>query len=455
MTSIRDLRSSPALPGEITDAAPVGTTIGEVADRRTPVHVPASRYTSPAFAALEDERLWPHVWQVACTVDHVREPGDWYEYASGRLSVIVVRGDDDVIRAFQNVCRHRGNELCTGSGTGLTEIRCNYHRWCWDLSGQLREVPSRKGFGVLRNDDYPLFEAKVATWGPLVFVNLDPDAEPLPDFLAPVIDDAAWLRPDDFACRAVLTIPLPCNWKTGIDAFSETYHVQGIHRQMLGSTDDVNSPQADWERHGKLGQPYGLPSPRLRGGADDQQIWASFVATQGARVGRPEPENPGPVPERQDGESMRGLLARLIREKCAAEGVDLGGFTDEQVTDLHQYNCFPNISPVFLAESLSTIRMRPGATPDDCFMDIISCSRLPADASDRGPRPTDVTLEPGQADLGLVFNQDIANLQRAQRGLHQPGFTHLTLSHEERRIVSLHRNLERYLGIEPSEVTGG
>ena len=70
-------------------------------------------------------------------------------------------------------------------------------------------------------------------------------------------------------------------------------------------------------------------------------------------------------------------------------------------------------------------------------------------------RPADVTMEAETADVGGVFNQDIANLRRVQRGLHQPGFTHLTLSREEMRIESLHKNLERYLGIEPSEVTGG
>jgi hypothetical protein len=70
-------------------------------------------------------------------------------------------------------------------------------------------------------------------------------------------------------------------------------------------------------------------------------------------------------------------------------------------------------------------------------------------------RPVDVTMDAESADLGGVFNQDLENLQRAQRGLHQPGFTHLTLSREEMRIESLHRNLERYLGIEPTELTGG
>jgi len=456
VTTIRSAGpGGPAFAGELTDAAPVGSTIGSVSARREPVRVPASRYTSPEFAARELERLWPHVWQLACTVDHVRDPGDWYEYSTGPLSVVVLRDGDGTLRAFQNVCLHRGNELCHGSGTGRTELRCQYHRWCWDLDGRLREIPSRKGFGVVRNEEYTLNAVQVDTWGSLVFVNLDPDAEPLSDFLAPVPDDAAWLRPEDYTCNALLTIPLPCNWKAAIDAFSETYHVQGIHRQMIPSTDDVNSPQETWERHGKLGQPYGVPSPRLRSGATDQEIWESFVATQGARAGHPDEDgDPGPHPPLRDGETIRDLIARLIREQAAAEGIDLGDFDDAAVVDLHQYNLFPNLSPVFLSESLSVIRTRPGSGPDDCLLDLFFCKRRGSSTSPDA-RPVDATLQPDEANLGRVFNQDIENLQRVQRGLHQPGFTHLTLSQEEQRIISLHRNLERYLGISPTELTGG
>jgi phenylpropionate dioxygenase-like ring-hydroxylating dioxygenase large terminal subunit len=458
MTAIRDLISKEPKPGELTNEAPVGSTIGAVTGKRTPVRVPASRYTSPEFAALELERLWPHVWQVACSTDHVRDPGDFFEYTAGKISVLIVRGDDGALRAFQNVCLHRGNELCNGAGSGLTELRCKYHRWCWDLTGRLSEVPSRKGFGVIRNDDYGLFPVQVDSWGPMVFVNLDMQAESLADFLAPVPDDAAWLRSEELVCQAVVSVPLPCNWKTGIDAFSETYHVQGIHRQMIASTDDVNSPQHTWERHGKLGQPYGVPSPRLRDGATNQEIWESFVATQGGRAGDWSEENPGPHPPLAAGETMRDLIARLIRETAAAKGADLDAYNDAQVIDLHQYNLFPNVSPVFLAEGLSLLRSRPGTTPDDCVLDFFHFPRVSdPDARTNAARPVDVTLPPDQAKdaLGLVFRQDIENLERAQRGLHQPGFTHLTLSQEEPRIIGLHRNLERYLGIEPSEVTGG
>ena len=95
----------------------------------TPRRIPADRYRSRAWHDLEAERLWPRVWQIACNVDCVREPGDWFEYEIGRLSILVVRGDDGALRAFQNACRHRGSSLLHGSGRGLCEIRCPYHHW--------------------------------------------------------------------------------------------------------------------------------------------------------------------------------------------------------------------------------------------------------------------------------------------------------------------------------------
>src|ERR1700709_95016 len=77
----------------------------------SPTPAPAERHPSPAFAALEIERMWPKVWQVACMVDHVAEPGDYFEYRCGPYGVLIVRDDDDVLRAFQNASRHRGNAL--------------------------------------------------------------------------------------------------------------------------------------------------------------------------------------------------------------------------------------------------------------------------------------------------------------------------------------------------------
>jgi len=215
---------------------------------------------------------------------------------------------------------------------------------------------------------------------------------------------------------------------------------------MLASTDDVNSPQRLWNRHGKLGQPYGIPSPRLRGGATDAEIWRSFIQTQGARMGVTDPDTPAPgVP---DGSTMRDVIEQAVRDEAATKGLDLSRFDAGQVLDLHQYNLFPNATVIFLSDALSAMTATPGPTPDECVVTFFVAFRVPS-ADDPTPRPAVMDLEPGTVSLGLIFDQDLENLQRVQKGLHQPGFTHLRLSAEECRIINLHRQLEAALGLEP------
>jgi len=245
MTDVRDSTAGSAAPGTVGPAAPP-SDVGENAFAPAflsdaPVRVPASRYTSGGFAELEAERLWPKVWQVACSLDHVSAPGDAVECRLGALSAIVVRDYEGALRAFQNVCQHRGNTLCQGVQRGLSELRCPYHRWAWDLQGTLREVPSRRGFGALDTAALGLVPVAVDSWGPIVFVNFDADAPSLASFLEGVPADSEWADLDEFRCVATTSTEVPCNWKVISDGFSETYHVQGIHREMLGSMDDVHA----------------------------------------------------------------------------------------------------------------------------------------------------------------------------------------------------------------------
>jgi phenylpropionate dioxygenase-like ring-hydroxylating dioxygenase large terminal subunit len=409
--------------------------------------IPKTRYTSPDFAALELERMWPRVWQIACTIDHVSEPGDVFEYRAGPLSVLVVRGDDGELRAFQNACRHRGNAICTGAAQGLTELRCPFHRWSYDLDGRLREVPNRKAFGPLDDDQLSLVEARVGTWGPLVFVNLDRDCMPLADYLAPVPDDIAWAGIDDFRCLATVTTPVRANWKVVTDGFSETYHVPGLHPELNVSMDD-GLPQRVWEHTGCSQQDYGVPNPRVPG-LGDEDVWASFVATQGVRAGYDEK---APMPD-LGGRSVAEVLAEGIVATQAAAGVDLSGFTTEQLLRLHQYNVFPNATVLVFVDLLTVLLGRPSSQPnstvDDGELVFYYFQRVPPGAP--RVRPADVVSPEGQADLGLVFNQDIGILESMQRGLRQPGLRHLTVSAFECRLLNTHRNLERYLGIGPDD----
>ncbi|MCB0993625.1 MAG: aromatic ring-hydroxylating dioxygenase subunit alpha [Acidimicrobiales bacterium] len=409
---------------------------------QAPYRVPRARYTSPDYARLELERMWPKVWNIACGVDHVAEPGDWFEYRLGRYSILIVRGDDGELRAFQNVCRHRGNTICTGSGQSITELRCVYHRWSWDLSGRLREVPSRRGFGKLTNDELPLLPAQVDTWGPFVFVNPDNDAMSLAEWLEGVPDDIAWAKLEEFRCTFTTVTPVPANWKVISEGFSETYHIQGIHREMLGCLDDINSPQRIWDRHSVSYQPYAVPSPRLGRSVDDTVVWKSFIETQGGRMG-PDYTMDSPVPPIPEGSTLADVVAQNIRDHQATLGIDLERFGTDQIVGLSQYNLFPNTTVLVSADLCTVLSSRPGPTPDEAFLVAMHFSRTAPGAERARPMDVDVPIE--QADFGFVLNQDFGVLKTMQVGLHQPDFHELVLSSEECRIINMHRNLASYV----------
>ncbi|WP_324611238.1 SRPBCC family protein, partial [Mycolicibacterium conceptionense] len=138
-----------------------------------------------------------------------------------------------------------------------------------------------------------------------------------------------------------------------------------------------------------------------------------------------------------------------IRDFAAGRGVDIGWASTDQVMCLHQYNVFPNLTLLASADHLTVMTSLPGPDPDRGQLLMTLMTRMPAQA----PRvtPTDVRMSADEAHPGVVMSQDIAVLTGLQRGLHQPGFTHLVLSAEERRIINMHRNLERYLDLAEAE----
>ena len=420
---------------------PIGTAITTTGSAKgSPTRVPASRYTSPEFAARELQLMWPRVWVIACSVDHVADPGDYFECRVGPYSVLVVRGDDGELRAFQNACRHRGNAICQGTGSGLTELRCPYHRWAYGMDGRLREIPSRKGFGKMDNDEFSLFPAKVDSWGPLVFVNLDMDAVPLMEWLEGIPDDVSWCPIDDYRCQHLIVSPMPANWKVVAEGFSETYHIQGIHREMLAHIDDVDAPQQLWHRHGASYQNYGVPSPRLGRNVPNEAVWDTWMTCMGERMGLGEGT---PMPEIPEGKKVQDVLAEAMVAHFAKEGVDLSMYDSVRLTAMSQYNLFPNATVLVMPDMISVLSSRPGLTPDDCQFVMMTSKRVASDA----PRSEPLTMEvPADTSFGFVMNQDVGIMKTAQRGLHQPGLKHLALSAEECRVINLHRNLDEWCG---------
>ena len=147
------------------------------------------RYIDPDFLELEFEKLWPHVWQIAARVDEIPEPNDFTTYEIGDQSVFLVRVDADTIKAYHNVCPHRGTALTEGSGTfEHGNIICPFHGWRWDTEGNNHYILIQNEFkgGELCHSDVALKELNCEVYAGFVFINFDKDCMPFDDFIAPI-----------------------------------------------------------------------------------------------------------------------------------------------------------------------------------------------------------------------------------------------------------------------------
>jgi choline monooxygenase len=440
---------------------PAGARFAEdIALSRSETRVPSYRYTSPAFARREHERMWKRVWQMACRAEDIPVPGDFVEYTIGDQSFLVVRGDDGAIRAFANVCRHRGNTLKSGAGH-CREIRCRYHGWCWALDGRLADIPDRHLTTDVADDDYGLAEAAVGEWGGFVFLHPDPaTAPPLAEFLGPVMTQLEPYHLERMRATTDVTIRLACNWKVAVEAFLEVYHVQKIHPQLMPRIDDVNTAFEVVGDHSRMIVPYGVPSMRLEE-IDPVRTYRAFGESASAHT-----PATAPLPAElfdEDGrlvgdQTVRAYLIDQTRRRGEAMGHDYSGLTDGQMIDDWHYYVFPSLVFNTHAGGFYLFRIRPDAgNPDSCLFDLFIL-RWP-DETKPPPERVPHTEADAASGFGKVLDQDFANLPGVQRGLHHDRLGEVTLLTSEVRIVHLHRVLDRYLSedvdvTDPAELSG-
>jgi nitrite reductase/ring-hydroxylating ferredoxin subunit len=436
--------------------------------------VPAEHYLSREVLELEKKRLWPRVWQLACREEEIPNVGDFVTYDVADQSVVVVRESVDAIRAYHNVCQHRGRRLTEGCGTA-TKFHCRYHGWQWDLKGRVIRVLDRsdwEGCPDFGDDALRLSEVKVDTWAGFVFINMDPAAEPLARYLAPVPQYTDCFEFGKMRYRWYKSVRLPCNWKVALEAFNEGYHVAATHPQLMDTIGDDVTRSAAFGKHGMFGYPTatrlpGAPSPRtgkpvppdVRPGIIgsiqilEDQLKAIVTERDNAAVRRLMTEC---SPEMSHMELLQ-KAGQFMYEAAVAAGAGWPAITAEQIfkagTDWH---VFPNMVFLMSPDGMLFYRARPdGDNPDSCFYDICSIARYAPGAEPKLEREIYHGVDDWKRDtvrnFGQILAQDFSNMQEVQRGMKSLGFKGARPSPmQESAISNFHAHLRQYLFDEPA-----
>jgi phenylpropionate dioxygenase-like ring-hydroxylating dioxygenase large terminal subunit len=359
--------------------------------------VPARRYTDPTFAELEHREVFARSWLFVAHVDELPEPGDFVALAQLPEPIFLVHGHDGNIRAFYNSCQHRGGPVVS-EPTGNTGRRlvCAYHSWTYELDGVLVGLPSAQDFGPVDRSCLGLRPVRCERWGSFVFVNLDPDAEPLRDALGVVGDDLDGQLGDGEGVGPVhlvdrRSIEVEGNWKLTVDANIETYHVNTVHRASAALL-------------------------------IDQAATGIFLLPRGH--------------------------SRMLIHNTSGEPfpIDLPGFP--QALDLagrgiYSYHLFPNTSIVFGGTPAVAFMISSWpVAPDRSLYDVHFLAPTP-----RGGPHEDLLTLLIEANWGVLL-EDLGNLPFLQRSMATGGLDHITLGYQERRLYHQQEELDRRIGVE-------
>ncbi len=233
------------------------------ADART---LPFAWYSDEEQLRRERARIFARSWQYAARSELVAEPGSFLTTDAGGVPILVTRNGDGELRAFLNVCRHRGAVLMDGCGRRAT-LQCQYHAWTYELDGSLRAAPRSDREPEFDNADWSLLPASVGTWGPFLFVNPDPAALPLETQLADLPRTLAQaIDVGELVFHSRVEFGADANWKIVVENFLECYHCPTAHpgfsaevdvhpdRYLLGAQPTYAAQFAKAKRTGEAGQ---------------------------------------------------------------------------------------------------------------------------------------------------------------------------------------------------------
>lgn len=195
--------------------------------------IPSAWYTDPAFHALDREAIFARTWQGVGHLAQLREPGSYFTTTVAESPVIVLLDREGVLRAFHNVCRHRGGPLATDASGCVKALTCQYHGWTYLLDGSLRGVPRWDRVELFDKKDFGLVPVRVETWQGQVFVNLDPAATPLAATFRGITERMEGIDLGAMRFTGRVDYEAACNWKVYVDNFLEGYHVPYVHPELM------------------------------------------------------------------------------------------------------------------------------------------------------------------------------------------------------------------------------
>jgi len=418
--------------------------------------IPKDRYLSSEFLALEHEKLWPRVWQVACRIEQLPDQGSYVEYTIGDQSILVVRVDDETVKAYFNSCRHRGVRL--GADCGRFEgrtIRCPYHGWSWRLDGSNSHVfmPEQFTAEAMGESNLRLRECRVGFWGGFVFVNMDPKAPPLEQAIAPA---TRWLDPMAIERMGVLwhkVVTLPVNWKAAFDAFTESYHVLTTHPEYRDFGTDGNAfnyyQDPGGHSHYAIPPTTNKPAPE---GVDERERFHRYISYNIDQIGA------------MYTEKDRHIAAQLMQQEIPADstvsleytralyahaesaGIPLPSPSSGDFDHVGINYIFPHLMFLPTLGNALCYRGRPHATdPDSTEWDVWSLTIFPEGVA---APPYEIQRADWQdeAQVGRVLHQDFSNMYEMRLGMKSRGFEGMRLNTvQEMGLLHMQRELDRYL----------
>ncbi|MCJ2187085.1 aromatic ring-hydroxylating oxygenase subunit alpha [Novosphingobium beihaiensis] len=447
---------------------------------------PAEAFTSREYAEAEPERLWSKVWQQAGRVEELKHVGDYITYNICHDSILIVRDTPTTLKAFHNVCPHRGRRLAgnnTGGGpktvaqdTGAHSARgnklkfgCNYHAWTFGMDGHAAYIPDSEDWnGAVGSPGAyaactSLTPVQVDTWGGWIWINMDLEAGPLREYLEPIATLIDPFEFDKMRYRFRFWGIFDCNWKVALEAFLEPYHVQGTHPQLIKYGDFYSFSKAfglhgqtgfDSKAHRDEGSAVETSVHRAAGEGDPRhtianmqlEYWETIGASTSETLVKTAQRLPEDLPEGTPAAEVHKYWLETAKRIDAERGVPWPEISDAQMAAAGlALSIFPNVNFIPGPTFSLAYRVRPyGTDPDKCIFEAVALDRFP-----EGEEPeTEWTYVEQDLDKWpYVIAQDISNMVEVQRGYKSRGFRgNLPNPWQERKVTNLHRGLAKYMG---------